>query len=452
MPRNAQGKSVTTLPSLPEVHSSVAIPEAGSAWRKMVGFAGPAMLVCVGYMDPGNWATDIEGGARFGYQLIWVLLLSNMMAVVLQTLAARLGLVTGRDLAQACRDFYSRRVALTLWVLCEVAIMACDLAEVLGSAIAMNLLFGIPLIVGVLITAFDVLLLLVLQNFGIRKVEAVILSLVGTIGFCYVVEIAVAHPDWGGIGRALIRPTLSGESLYVAIGIIGATVMPHNLYLHSALVQTRRVIRSAGGIRQAIRYNLLDTIISLNLAFFVNAAILVMSAAVFFRNGRVVTELGQAYETLTPLLQTTVGHTLATAMASTLFGVALLCSGQSSTITGTMAGQIVMEGFVQLRLPPWLRRLITRLLAILPAVAFIAWKGNTGSYQLLILSQVVLSLQLPFAIVPLIQFTSNRKLMGEFVSGPGLRLLAWICAIIIISLNLWLLGRTALGLVRGGAE
>ena len=415
---------------MPEVFSSVTIP-TGSWFRKLFAFAGPAYLVSVGYMDPGNWATDIEGGARFGYGLLWVLLLSNWMAILLQTLSARLGLFAGRDLAQACRDYYSRPVALVLWVFCEIAIVACDLAEVLGSAIALNLLFGIPLLPGVVITAADVLLLLALQKHGIRRMEAIIVSLVFMVGLCYVVEIFLVQPEWGQMAGGLFRPRLNSESLYVAIGILGATVMPHNLYLHSALVQSRRVRRTEKDLESAARYNLVDSAVALNLAFFVNAAILVMGAAVFYRHGVVVRELSQAHATLTPLV--------GTSLSSTLFAIALLCAGQSSTLTGTLAGQIVMEGFLRIRIRPWMRRLITRSLAIIPAAAVIAIQGEQGTYRLLILSQVILSLQLPFAIVPLVQFTSSREKMGRFANPLWLKIIAWTVAGFIIALNVWLL-------------
>jgi manganese transport protein len=423
-------------PSLPEVFSSVSIP-TGTWLRKLFAFAGPAYLVSVGYMDPGNWATDIEGGARFSYDLLWVLLLSNWMAILFQTLSARLGLFAGRDLAQACRDYYSRPVSLVLWVFCEIAIVACDLAEVLGSAIGLNLLFGIPLLPAVLITAADVLLLLALQKHGIRRMEAMIVSLVFIVGFCYVVEIFLAQPDWGEMAVGLVRPRLNSESLYVAIGILGATVMPHNLYLHSALVQSRRVSRSEGDLKAAAKFNLIDSAVALNLAFFVNAAILVMAAAVFHRHGVVVRELSQAHATLAPLA--------GTSLSSSLFAIALICAGQSSTLTGTLAGQIVMEGFLRIRIRPWLRRLMTRSLAIIPAAAVIAIQGERGTYQLLILSQVVLSLQLPFAIVPLVQFTSSREKMGRFANPTWLKTIAWTVAGLIISLNVWLLKLTFLG-------
>jgi manganese transport protein len=411
--------------SLSEVHRTVAIPRGGTI-RRLLAFAGPAYLVSVGYMDPGNWATDLEGGARFGYQLIWVLLMSNMMAVLLQTLAARLGIVTGRDLAQACREHYPKAVARILWVLCEIAIAACDLAEVLGTAIGLNLLLGVPLLYGVIITGFDTMLFLVIQHFGIRKMEAFILMLVSTIGICFGIEVFLSQPAWGEMMTGFV-PRLNGESLYIAIGILGATVMPHNLYLHSALVQTRAVEESRESKRQACRWNLVDTAVALNAAFFVNAAILIVAAAVFFKNGIVVTEIQQAHKLLTPLLGTT--------LASTLFAIALISAGQSSTLTGTLAGQIVMEGFLQFRIRPVLRRLITRVLAIVPAVLVIALQGEQGSYGLLILSQVILSLQLPFAVIPLIQFTSERTRMGEFANKPWVQVLAWIAAIIIVGLN-----------------
>jgi len=412
--------------SLSDVHSSVSIPKNVGFIKRLFAFAGPAYLVSVGYMDPGNWATDLEGGARFGYQLVWVLLMSNLMAVLLQTLSARLGIVSGRDLAQACRDNYPKPVAFALWVLCEVAIAACDLAEVLGTAIGLNLLFGLPLIYGVIITGFDTMLFLVIQNFGIRKMEAFILLLVATIGGCFALEIFYAQPVWGDVMTGFI-PHLTSESLYVAIGILGATVMPHNLYLHSALVQTRSVEQTDEGKQQACKMNLIDTTVALNAAFFVNAAILIVSAAVFFKNGIVVNEIQQAHDLLEPLL--------GTAAASILFAVALIAAGQSSTLTGTLAGQIVMEGFLKFRMRPVIRRLITRLIAIVPAVVVISLQGDEGSYGLLILSQVILSLQLPFAIIPLIQFTGDRAAMGKFVSKTWVKILAWATAAVVVGLN-----------------
>ncbi|HYP07643.1 MAG TPA: Nramp family divalent metal transporter [Bryobacteraceae bacterium] len=412
--------------SLPEVHASVSTSQV-SLWRRMFAFAGPAYLVSVGYMDPGNWATDLEGGARFGYQLLWVLLMSNLMAILLQTLSARLGIVAGRDLAQACREAYPKPISYALWILCEIAIAACDLAEVLGAAIGLNLLFGLPLLAGVILTAADTLLILWFTRFGIRVIEAFILALVTIIGACFAIEIFLAKPDLGEIVGGLV-PRLTGESLYVAIGILGATVMPHNLYLHSALVQTRRIGASEAEKRSACRFNLVDSVIALNGALFVNAAILILAATVFFKRGLVVTEIQQAHLLLAPLLGTT--------MAGVLFAVALLCAGQSSTLTGTMAGQIVMEGFLNFRMRPWLRRLITRMVAVVPAAITIVYTGENGAYRLLILSQVILSMQLPFAVIPLIQFTGDRKRMGAFANPGWVRLLAWTTALIIVGLNI----------------
>jgi len=428
-----------TTVSLSEVHRSVPIPRNVGVVKRLFAFAGPAYLVSVGYMDPGNWATDLEGGARFGYQLIWVLLMSNLMAVLLQTLAARLGIVTGRDLAQACREQYPRRVVYVLWILCEIAIAACDLAEVLGTAIGLSLLFRLPLLYGVIITGFDTLLFLAIQHFGIRRMEAFILMFVSTIGVCFAIEIFLSQPEWGNVVHGFV-PRLTPESLYVAVGILGATVMPHNLYLHSALVQTRNVEQTPEGRRVASKYNLVDTAIALNAAFFVNSAILIVAAAVFFKNGIVVTEIQQAHELLTPLL--------GTALAGTLFAIALIAAGQSSTLTGTLAGQIVMEGFIRFKMRPVLRRLTTRLIAIVPAVLVIGIKGEHGSYDLLILSQVVLSLQLPFAVIPLIRFTSNRGIMGEFTNRSWVRVLAWITAAIIVGLNANLIAQTVMAWIE----
>ena len=414
------------------------LTRAPGRWRAF-GFVGPAAMISVGYMDPGNWATDLEGGARFGYQLIWVLLASNLIAVLLQSLAARLGIVGRIDLAQACRAHYTRPVALALWVLCEIAIIACDLAELLGGALALNLLFGVPLAWGALIIGLDVMLILALQHYGIRKLEALVAALVLTIGACMALQMMLVQPAWRDVANGLV-PRLDGASLLVAIGILGATVMPHNLYLHSSLVQTRRIDGGEQAQREAIRYNFLDTALALNIAFFINAAILVLSASTFFSRGIVVTELRQAHELLTPLLGTT--------LASTAFAIALLASGQSSTITGTLAGQIVMEGFLKLRMSPLKRRLLTRSLAIVPAVAVLSQAGDAGMLQLLVLSQVVLSLQLPFAIIPLIRFTSTRRIMGAFTSPRWVRFLAVGCALVIISLNGWLVMRA---LAPGGA-
>jgi len=410
----------------------------------MFAFAGPAYLVSVGYMDPGNWATDLEAGARFGYELLWVLVLSNLMAILLQTLSARLGIVTQRDLAQACRETYPRPVAYALWLLCEIAIAACDLAEVLGAAIALNLLFHIPLLIGVLATAADTLLLLYFTRLGIRVIEAFVLSLIVVIAACFLVEISLAGwPVLGEMVRGLV-PHISDRTLYLAIGILGATVMPHNLYLHSALVQTRRIGSSATAKRTACKFNLIDSTIALNGALLVNAAILVLAVIVFFKRGIVVTEIQQANQMLSPLV--------GTALASVLFGLALLCSGQSSTLTGTMAGQIVMEGFLQLRMQPWLRRLITRTVAIVPAAITVYVAGAEGSYKLLILSQVILNMQLPFAVIPLIQFTSNKQRMGEFANRAWLQVAAWCAAALILSLDIWLVILTVGDWLRGAGN
>jgi manganese transport protein len=437
-PRTIDYTQAPETASLPEVNASIPIRDNASSWRKMLAFAGPGLLVAVGYMDPGNWATDLAGGSRYEYQLISVILISNWMAILLQALAARLGIVTRRDLAQACRDYYSRPTAVVLWILCEIAIAACDLAEVLGSAIALNLLFGIPILWGVCITAVDVLLILVLQHRGFRLVEALVAVLIATIGICFAIELILARPDWGGIARGFIPTTRlfhDRDMLYIAIGILGATVMPHNLYLHSSIVQTRAIERTPRGLREAIRYNFIDSTVALSFAFFINAAILVMGAAVFFRAGRTeIAEIDEAYKTLAPLLGTT--------MASYLFAIALLCSGQNATLTGTLAGQIVMEGFMNIRLKPWLRRLITRLVAIVPAIIVTALYGRRGTTQLLVLSQVVLSMQLSFAVFPLVTFTSDPAKMGEFANPGWVRLLAWTVALVIAGLNAWLLVQT----------
>ncbi len=411
------------------MHSSVSTSQP-SLWRRLFAFAGPAYLVSVGYMDPGNWATDLEGGARFGYQLLWVLVLSNLMAILLQTLSARLGIVTQRDLAQACRETYPRPISYSLWFLCEIAIAACDLAEVLGAAIALNLLFHIPLLYGVLLTAADTLLLLWFTGLGIRVIESFVLSLIAVIAGCFFIEICWA--GWPVVKDLLpgLAPHLTNRNLYAAIAILGATVMPHNLYLHSALVQTRRIGKTDADKRAACRFNLIDSTIALNGALFVNAAILVLAVGVFFKRGIVVTEIQQANQLLTPLLGTT--------MASVLFAVALLCSGQSSTLTGTMAGQIVMEGFLNFRMRPWLRRLVTRTIAIIPAAFTVYLAGEHGTYQLLILSQVILNMQLPFAVIPLIQFTSSRERMGTFANRAWVQVLAWSAAAVILSLDVWL--------------
>jgi manganese transport protein len=423
-------------PSLSEVYRTV--PVSGLIWwRKILAFAGPGYLVAVGYMDPGNWATDLAGGSAFGYTLLTVILMSNLMAVLLQGLSSKLGIVTGRDLAQACRDHYSPGVNFALWVLCEIAIAACDLAEVIGSAIALNLLFGIPLAWGVAITALDVLLVLYLQNKGFRLLEALVVALVATVGACFLFEIIRAKPDVGGIARGFIPdPEIlrNPAMLYVAIGILGATVMPHNLYLHSSIVQTRRYDESPAGRREAVRYSFIDSTIALSFALFINAAILIVAAASFHTTGRTeVAEIQDAYQLLTPLLG---------AGASTVFALALLASGQNSTLTGTLAGQIVMEGFLNIRLRPWLRRLITRGIAIVPAAITAIIYGEHGTAKLLVFSQVILSLQLSFAVFPLVMFTSDRRKMGEFVNPLWLKLLAYFVAAIIASLNGWLLVQT----------
>ena len=428
-------------PSLPEVHRSIKIPEGKGFWRKMLAYAGPGYLVSVGYMDPGNWATDIAGGAKFGYTLLSVILLSNLMAILLQSLCVRLGVATGRDLAQACRDYFSPRINFCLWVVCEIAIAACDLAELLGSAIALQLLFGIPLLWGVCITALDVLVLLFLQNKGFRYVEALVITLVATVGICFTAEIIFSQPDAGGIllGYAPKLEILQNqEMLYIAIGILGATVMPHNLYLHSSIVQTRDFRPTSEKKWEAIKFGTIDSTVALSLALFINSAILIVAAATFhFSGNQDVAEIQDAYKLLSPLLG--VGA------ASTIFGLALLASGQSSTLTATLAGQVVMEGFLHLRLPSWLRRLATRMLAIVPAVIAIILFGEESTGSLLVFSQVILSLQLSFAVFPLVMFTSKRRLMGEFVNPLWLKILAWTVAFVIAGLNIWLLIQTFLG-------
>jgi manganese transport protein len=419
----------SSAPSLPEVFRSVSVPKMGSPWRRLLAFAGPGYLVSVGYMDPGNWGTDIAGGAKYGYQLLWVILASNLMAILLQTLCARLGLVTGKDLAQACRDYYKKPAAIALWLLCEVAIIACDLAEVIGSAVALKLLLNIPLLWGVLITGLDVLLLLGLMRFGFRKIEALVITLVGTIALCFALQLFYAHPDWGGIGRGLVTPQLPDkEALFIALGILGATVMPHNLYLHSSIVQTRAYEKTREGLRHALRSATADTVVALGMAFFVNAAILVVAAAAFHTAGKFeVAELEKAHELLKPMLG---------GAAATAFAIALLASGQSSTITGTLAGQIVMEGFLNLRIAPWKRRLITRALAIIPAMLLIGASGGKNTVHLLTLSQVVLSMQLSFAIFPLLAFTSDKRRMGEYVNPLWLKLTGLVVCLLIAGLNI----------------
>jgi manganese transport protein len=433
--------------SLEGMHGSVAVPEPHTGfWTQWRAFVGPAILVSVGYMDPGNWGTDLAGGAQFKYGLLWVVGLASLMAIFMQVIAARLGVVTGKDLAQCCRDWYPRWTRMPNWLFCEVAIGACDLAEVLGSAVALNLLFHIPLLWAVILTGLDVLLLLALQQFGMRTIEAVVVLLVATISVCYFIEIFVlpqTRPSFLEMGSALVTPHFhQAGMLYIAIGIIGATVMPHNLYLHSALVQSRKLQKDTASIRRAIQFNTVDSIVALTIAFFVNAAILVLAALVFFGKQSVVVPGGQvvafspdsdwirvAYLTLAPLLGTTA--------ASTLFAVALLASGQSSTITGTLAGQVVMEGFMHWRIKPWLRRLITRSLAILPAVLIIGLRGDSSVTDLLTLSQVVLALQLPFAMFPLLHFTSSEKRMGAWKNGHFLLIAGWASAILITAMDIY---------------
>jgi manganese transport protein len=429
-------------PSLPEVHSSVRVASSGSYWRRLLGFLGPGFLISVGYMDPGNWATDIAGGSRFGYTLLFVIMASNLMAILLQSLALKLGIVTDRDLAQLCRDSVSRPVAWTLWILAEIAIAACDLAEVIGSAIALNLLFHIPLFYGVLITGLDVLLILLLQRWGFRWIEALVICLIGTIVALFAVQTFLSRPEYWPVLRNLVVPSRSiltnPAMLYIAIGMLGATVMPHNLYLHSSIVQSRNYPRTPDGRREALHMANVDSALALTIALFVNAAILVVAAAVFHRSGHFeVAAIEDAYKLLSPLVGV-VG-------ASTLFAVALLASGQNSSITGTLAGQVVMEGFVHIRLKPWLRRLITRSIAIIPTIVVVWFMGERGTEDLLLLSQVILSLQLSFAVVPLVIFTSSRKRMGEFVNAAWLKGLSWSVAVLIAGLNAWFLVLMAQG-------
>jgi manganese transport protein len=427
--------------SLREVHGSIAVPGNAGFLRKLFAFAGPGYLVAVGYMDPGNWATDLAGGARYGYTLLSVIMISNLMAILLQALALRLGIASGRDLAQACRDSYSKPTTIALWIICEIAIAACDLAEVIGAAIALNLLFGLPLIWGVCLTAFDVLIVLFLQHKGFRYVEALVVALIVVIAGSFFVELILSKPDLAGVAKGFVPTTdilSNGDMLYIAIGILGATVMPHNLYLHSSIVQTRKYLDTVESKAEAIRFATIDSSVALMSALFINAAILVMAAAVFNGSGHEgVADISDAYQLLTPLLGTSAG--------SILFAVALLCSGQNATLTGTLAGQIVMEGFVNIRLRPWLRRLITRLIAIIPAIIVVLLYGERGTGQLLILSQVILSLQLSFAVFPLVMFTGDRHKMGTFASPVWVKALAWPVAVIIAVLNSYLLWQTFAG-------
>jgi len=422
--------------SLSEVHRSIQVPKGASFFRTLLAFTGPGLLVAVGYMDPGNWATDLAGGAQFGYTLLVVITISNIIAIFLQALALKLGIVTGRDLAQACRDQFSKPVGVALWVLAEIAISATDLAEVVGSAVAIQLLFGLPLLVGVLITALDVILVLFLNSKGFRYIEAIVGALIAVISLCFVAELIFARPDWGGVLLGFIVPRAeiitNPSMLYIAIGILGATVMPHNLYLHSSIIQTRNFDLTPAGKRQAIRFGTIDSTSALMGALFINAAILILSAASFHTTGHQdVAEIQDAYKLLAPLL--------GTGLASVLFAVALLASGQNSTLTGTLAGQIVMEGFLNIHVKPWVRRLITRVLAIVPAVLVIWIYGEGSATSLLVLSQVILSIQLSFAVIPLVMFTSDRRKMGEFVNPTWLKVLAWLIAFVIAVLNIYLI-------------
>lgn len=429
------------MASLPEVHGTIQIPHNAGFWKTLFAFAGPGLMIAVGYMDPGNWATDIAGGAQFGYLLLSVILISNLMAILLQHLSLKLGIVTGRDLAQACRDHYSRPITLILWVLCEIAIAATDLAEVIGAAIALHLLFGIPITLGVIITAADVVIVLFLQHRGFRYVEALVATLILVIAACFTYEMIIAQPPVSAILGGLVpsREILFNPSaLYIAIGILGATVMPHNLYLHSSIVQTRAIEQTEEGKRKAIKFATIDSTVSLLFAFMINAAILILSAATFHGTGyENVADINDAYQLLTPVLGAT--------LASTVFAVALLASGQNSTLTGTLAGQIVMEGFLRIRMRPWLRRIITRMIAIVPAVIVSSLYGARGTGQLLVLSQVILSLQLSFAVVPLVQFTSEKAKMGVFANTRLMQIVAWGVALVIMMLNLYLLYRTFFG-------
>lgn len=433
---------VRAEPSLPEVHATVRITRSPVYWRRLLGFIGPGFLISVGYMDPGNWATDIAGGSRFGYTLLFVIMLSNLMAVLLQSLSLKLGVATERDLAQLCHEAFGPKVSFVLWLMAEIAIAACDLAEVIGSAIALELLFHIPLLVGVCITGVDVLLILLLQRWGFRYVEALVIVLIGSIIALFGVQMILSRPDYWPALHDLFVPSAAivtnGAMLYIAIGILGATVMPHNLYLHSSIVQSRRYDRTPEGKREAVHMANMDSALALTIALFVNAAILIVAAAVFHRSGHFeVAAIQDAYKLLSPLLG--VGG------ASTLFAVALLASGQNSSITGTLAGQVVMEGFIHIRLSQWLRRLITRSIAIIPTIVVVAIAGEAGTEKLLILSQVILSFQLSFAVIPLVKFTGDKRRMGEFVNARWLQMLSWGTAVLIVLLNVWLLVQTATG-------
>ncbi len=429
--------------SLAEVHASIDVPRTASFIKKFLAFAGPGFLVAVGYMDPGNWATDLAGGAQFGYMLLSVVMLSNIMAIVLQALSVKLGVVTGRDLAQACRDHYSPPVAFGLWILAEIAIAATDLAEVIGSAVALQLLFNIPLLLGVLLTALDVIIVLFLNHKGFRMVESIVVGLIVMITLCFTIELIFARPDWAGVARGFVPSAeivANPAALYIAIGILGATVMPHNLYLHSSIVQTRRFAHTSEGKREAIKFATLDSTIALTGALFINAAILILSAATFHSTGHQdVAEIQHAYKLLAPLL--------GTGLASVLFAVALLASGQNSTLTGTLSGQIVMEGFLNIHMKPWVRRLLTRGIAIVPAIIVIGLFGENATTELLVLSQVILSMQLSFAVFPLVMFTSDKAKMGEFVNSRATKLVAWSIAVLIAGLNIYLLVQTFAGVI-----
>ncbi|MFD2523663.1 Nramp family divalent metal transporter [Emticicia soli] len=435
MKKNKGWKTSTGNLSLPEVHGSINVPKEGSTWKKFAAFMGPGLMVAVGYMDPGNWATDIAGGAKFGYTLLSVILISNLFAMLLQHLSLKLGIATGRDLAQACRDAYSRPVSFVLWILAEIAIAACDLAEVIGAAIALNLLFGIPLTYGIIITAIDVIFILFLQNRGFRIIEVIVGGLILIILLCFGYEIIVSNPDWFGVAKGLVpshQIVVNPEMLYIAIGILGATVMPHNLYLHSSIVQTRKIENTVPAKKSAIKFATIDSTASLFIAFFINAAILIMAAATFhFSDNQHVADITDAYHLLDPIL--------GVKLAGLFFAVALLAAGQNSTLTGTLAGQIIMEGFLNIKLKPWLRRLITRLIAIVPALIVAIIYGERGTADLLVLSQVILSLQLSFAVVPLVAFTSDKFKMGEFVNPTWVKYTSWVVAVIIIALNSYLL-------------
>jgi manganese transport protein len=428
-------RSSTGNVSLPEVHGSINIPQSGGFWKKFSAFIGPGLMVAVGYMDPGNWATDIAGGAKFGYTLLSVILISNLFAMLLQHLSLKLGIATGRDLAQACRDAYSRPVSFVLWILAEIAIAACDLAEVIGAAVALNLLFNIPLTYGIVITAIDVIFILFLQNKGFRIIEVIVGGLILIILLCFGYEIIVSNPDWFGVAKGLVpsqQIVVNPEMLYIAIGILGATVMPHNLYLHSSIVQTRKIENTIPAKKSAIKFATIDSTASLFIAFFINAAILIMAAATFhFSDNQHIADITDAYHLLDPIL--------GVKLAGLFFAVALLAAGQNSTLTGTLAGQIIMEGFLNIKLKPWLRRLITRLIAIIPALIVAIIYGERGTSDLLVLSQVILSLQLSFAVVPLVAFTSSKPKMGEFANSALIKYTSWVVAVIIISLNAYLL-------------